>query len=81
MLLINITFCHLFDIYVIFKVKSGSNVPTSFPHSTLSHRIIHQRIDIETMSDHGWPIPLTISSTKRVSRTVHRYKRSIRSSN
>lgn len=43
--------------------------------------IIHQRIDIETMSDHGWPIPLTLSSTKRVSQTDHRYKRSIRSSN
>lgn len=52
MLLINITFCHLFDIYVIFKLKSGSNVPTSFPHSTLSHR---DHSSTYRYRNHVWP--------------------------
>lgn len=52
MLLINITFCHPFDIYVIFKVKSGSNVPTSFPRSTLSHR---DHSSTYRYRNHVWP--------------------------
>lgn len=52
MLLINITFYHLFDIYIIFTVKSGSNVPTSFPHSTLSHR---DHSSTYRYRNHVWP--------------------------
>lgn len=52
MLFINITFYHLFDIYIIFKVKSGSNVLTSFPHSTLSHR---DHSSTYRYRNHVWP--------------------------
>lgn len=52
MLFINITFYHLFDIYIIFKVKSGSNVPTSFSHSTLSHR---DHSSTYRYRNHVWP--------------------------
>lgn len=52
MLFINITFYHLFDIYIIFKVKSGSNVLTSFSHSTLSHR---DHSSTYRYRNHVWP--------------------------